>query len=169
MEKAFALHFATPRPRLLSASPTTGSHDAMEPGSKLELRFNQPIAEAVVAKDVHLVPAEKHEAPVAFDLRRPDPKDDRVFDLVPRAPLALDTGYTLQVDGSLQGKEGDLVAAMPASMGFRTYGPLRVKGIECYRDGPHERCSNGSGATIELTNRVKVADLKKALRVGAGP
>ncbi len=40
-----------------------------------------------------------------------------------------------------------------------------VKEVACYRDGPHGKCATGSGATLQLSNRVKVADLKKALRI----
>jgi uncharacterized protein YfaS (alpha-2-macroglobulin family) len=165
MEKPYVLRFSTARPELVSAGPTEGSVTALEPKTKLQLRFNQPVDAGVVAREVHLEREGKADAAVAFDVTLPDPKNEQLFELSPRAPLALDTGFMLRAGEGLRGKEGALVAGKPRSFGFRTYGPLVVQGVECYRDGPHGQCATGSGATIELSNPVKLSDLKKALRI----
>jgi alpha-2-macroglobulin len=179
MDRPFVLRFSTARPRLESASPNEGPSDALTPQSKLVLRFNQPVDEAEVARAVHLFAdhgkarpakaplrqAEAGAAPLPFEVGRPDPKNAQLVELTPKAPLALDTGYRIDMDPSLHGHEGPLPAGSPRSFSFHTFGPLTVTGVECNQDGPRGQCVAESGLSVQLSNQVKVGDIKRALRI----
>ncbi len=166
MDKPFVLRFATARPHVESASASPGANDALEPRAKLELRFNQPVEEAEVARVVTFTAeGAKGSAAIPFDARYPDPKNPQLVELVPKAPLPLDTAFKLVADASLRGKEGPLPAGEPQSFAFHTYGPLVVKSIDCNHDGPRGQCVGTGGFWISLSSSVKLADLKKALRI----
>jgi hypothetical protein len=170
MEKPYVLRFSTARPKLEYAAPEHEGRDGLEPGSKLTLRFNQPIDDAEILRTTQILvesPQAKREAPAAvpFTVRRPDPKNEQLAELVPKTPLPLDSTVRLAVDPSLRGREGPLPADAPASFDFRTYGPLVVQRLDCSNDGPHAHCTVDSGFSLELSTPVKFGDLKKALRV----
>jgi len=166
LDKPFVRTFSTARPHLLDATPTAGSSDAMEPGTQFDLHFNQPVGEAEATQALHLVMTGKDgPVPVNFTVSRPDPEDEQLLRVAPRAALPLDSAFSLDAEPSLRGKEGPLPAGSRAAFAFRTYGPLLVKSLDCNRDGPRGQCSPTGGFSIELSGQVKVADLKKALRV----
>ncbi|APR79680.1 Large extracellular alpha-helical protein [Minicystis rosea] len=170
MEKPYVLRFSTARPKLESVSADPGGRDSLEPSSKLVLRFNQPVDEAEIARSVKLTvePARgRQEAPlpVAFTVRRPDPKNEQLAQIVPSTPLPLDSAVHLVADAGLRGREGPLLANEPARFDFRTYGPLVVERLECSNDGPRGLCTVDGGFSLELSGAVKFGDLKKALRI----
>ena len=173
LAKPYVLHFTTARPHLESVTADPGSREDLQPTSNLALRFNQPVDEAEVARAVGLE-ARHHDkkdaapaASVPFTVKRIDPRNDQLFDLVPRAPLPLDSDLrvVLGADAKLRGREGPLVSTEAQTFDFRTYGPLVVDSVDCDRDGPRGHCTTGGGLTVEFSNPVKVADLKKALRL----
>lgn len=161
LEKPYVLRFTTERPAVAHVTPPSGSN-FLEPADKFTVHFNQPIDDAELKRAVSLAAADK---PVAFDLRRPEPESDQIAALVPRAPLPLDAEIVLKVDGSLRGSEGPLPASEPEIFRFHTYGPLTVARTSCDTDTPNRRCSVSGGLNIELSNRVKLADIKKALQI----
>lgn len=168
MDKPYVLRFSTARPKLEYASASPSGRDGIEPGSKLALRFNQPVDEAEVTRAVKLTMTPKRAeagVAVAFDVKRPDPKNEQLVEIVPRAPLPLDTPLLLEADPGLRGREGPLPAGSPARFEFRTYGPLVVERLDCNNDGPNKQCTTDGGFTLELSGAVKLKDLKKALRV----
>ena len=63
-----------PAPR--SATGTPGANDALEPGAKLELRFNQPVDEAEVARAVDLHGRTRQGRADADPVRRPLPRPE---------------------------------------------------------------------------------------------
>ncbi len=165
LAKPFVRTFSTARPRLLGAEPTAGPSDGVEPGSRFDLRFNQPVGETEAGQALHLLVSGKTgTVPVEFTVSRPDPRND-LLRLAPKAPLPLDSGVSIEVDPSLRGKEGPLTAGTRGAFAFRTYGPLVVKSLDCNRDGPRGQCAATGGFSIELSSAVKLADLKKALHI----
>src|SRR5262245_59287086 len=141
MDKPYVLRFSTVLPAIESANAGEDA-DAIEPTATFKLRFNQPIDEAEVTRTVTLsagapveeVTAAKSAKPIKpaaqagppkipFDVKRPDPKNDQLVELVPKAKLPVDTAVRLDVDPSLRGREGPLPADQAASYKFHTYGP----------------------------------------------
>lgn len=171
MEKPYVLRFSTARPRVESAAGRPGGPvEDLEPGSALVLRFNQPVDEAEIARAARLsVSNHKGGASVAtalpFTVRRPDPKNEQLFDLVPKTPLPLESELHLDIDASLRGREGPLPSNEARTFDFRTYGPLVVERVDCDKNGPRSQCNTEGGLTVELSNPIKVGDLKKALRL----
>lgn len=170
MEKPYVLRFSTVRPKVEYADAEPGGRDGLEPSSKLVLRFNQPVDEAEIARAAKLtaMPSRgKNEGPinVPFTVKRPDPKNEQVAQIVPSTPLPLDSAVHLEIDPSLRGREGPLTANEPGRFDFRTYGPLVVEKLDCSHDGPKGECTTDGGFSLELSGPVKFGDLKKALRI----
>jgi hypothetical protein len=163
MDKPFVLRFSTVRPALLAASPP-GDGEALEPSATFTLRFNQPVDDAEITRGLALTVGEPGQK-VPFDLKRPDPKNEQLVELVPRARLPLDTPLQITVEAGFKGREGPLAAAEPQSFKFHTYGKLAFERVLCNDDMPNHRCSVDGGFSIELTNPVKLSDLKKAIRI----
>ena len=94
---------------------------------RFELRFNQPVDDrgGRAARVTSPRAIEKHK--VAFEVRRPDPKNEMLVELVPRAPLPRDSAIEIAVAEGLRGREGPLPAGEEQRFAFRTYGPLRVE------------------------------------------
>jgi alpha-2-macroglobulin len=168
MDKPYAFHFSTDRPRVISAL-AGGDPDAMEPGVTFKLRFNQPVDEAEIARAVTLfagIDSAKGGMPrIPFDLKRPDPKNEQLVELVPRTKLPLAAPVQIVADASLHGREGPLTADKEDTFHFRTYGPLAFEKVACNDDTPHRRCAAEDGFSIELTTPVKLGAFKKALKI----
>jgi alpha-2-macroglobulin len=171
MDKPYVLRFSTARPKVVSANGAPSGRDGLTPGSKIVLRFNQPIDDAEIARAFALTALSsrsRSEAPgaVAFSVKRPDPKNEQLAELVPNAKLPLDAKIHLEVDASLRGREGPLPAGAAQRFDFHTYGPLVVERVDCGRDGPNRQCNpEDAGFSVELSGPVKVKDLKKAIRI----
>ncbi len=163
MDKPFVLRFSTVRPQITSAS-SKGDSESLEPTSTFTLRFNQPVDDTEITRAVALTAGEPGQK-ISFDLKRPDPKNEQLVELVPRARLPLDAPVQLSLDPTLKGREGPLPAAEPQTFKFRTYGKLAFERVLCNNDTPNKHCSAEGGFSIELTNPVKLADLKKAIHI----
>ncbi|MDI3282020.1 MG2 domain-containing protein [Polyangium sp. 15x6] len=161
LEKPFELRFTTARPEVTSVEPEVGRDD-LRPDTKFTLRFNQPIDDRELEKALK-VTAGKRQDKWAFSVKRPDPQNEQLVEVIPRAPLPLDSEVVLEVKG-LAGKEGNLRSEKEERFEFRTYGPLAVKELPCDHDTPHGRCAPDGGIGIYLTTAVKLAELKKAVR-----
>lgn len=159
----YRLTFSTALPDVVRVEPSNRSED-LKPDTTFTIRLNQPVDDAAIRKSIALSFGEKAEN-VAFEIRRPDAANEQRVDLVPKAPLPLDSDIYLRVASDLQGREGKLTSLKERSFQFRTYGPLVVRGTRCDNDTPHGACSVEGGVALELSNRVRVGDLKKALRV----
>lgn len=163
LAEPYRLTFSTARPAVARTEPYDRSDD-IKPSTTFELRWNQPVSDQEIARAVAITAGEK-AARVAFNVRRPDPKNPRIAALDPKAPLPLDAEVRLTVDASLRGLEGPLAAGREQAFQFHTYGPLRVQESTCDTDTPHGRCAPDGGFSIELSNPVRLRDLKSALRV----
>ncbi len=164
MPKPYVLRFSTVRPKLLSVSTGNYGSDAIEPEATFKLRFNQPVDDAEIARTITLTAGEQ-AARVAFDVKRPDPKNEQLVEIVPRTRLPLAVPVQITADATLRGREGPLPAGEPHVESFSTYGPLQFKRITCSEDTPHKRCAADDGFSIELSNPVKFKDLKRALTI----
>lgn len=158
--KPFEMRFSTVKPEVTSIEPYDGS-EGLRPDARFTLRFNQPIDERELERAVSIAAGDKK--PRAFTVKKPDPQNDQLFEIAPRAPLPLDSPVTVAVKG-LVGKEGPLRAEKDQEYSFTTYGPLAVKELPCDHDTPHGRCAPDGGLGIYLSTRVKLADLKRAVR-----
>ncbi len=161
LEKPFRFKFSTARPALVRAD-TEGAHAQLEPGAKFALRFNQPVSEGEVKRVVSFKVGERA---FPFDLKRTDPKNLALLELVPKQRLPLDSPIVLEASADLHGSEGQLPAGKEQSFAFSTYGPLKVSETMCSTETPNGRCAPDQGVTIHFTNAVKFADIKKALRI----
>lgn len=152
--------FSTPPPSIVKVSPYT--HDTLEPSSAFTVQFNQPVSDMEIRRAISLIAGRRN---ISFDIRRPEPKNQRLALLVPQSKLPTDSVIVLQKAGDLRGSEGPLVSNEEQRFEFRTYGPLRLTGVACDTDTPHGRCSPNGGLALELTNPVRFADLKRAIRI----
>ncbi|WP_437805258.1 Ig-like domain-containing protein [Sorangium sp. So ce1078] len=159
----YVLTFRTELPRVARVEPWSGKDD-LRPDARFELRFNQPVDTAEVARSVS-VTAGGRAAKVAFDVRRPDPKNEMLAEIAPRAPLPRDSDVELVVAGSLRGREGPLPAGEEQRFSYRTYGPLRVLRTDCDRDTPQGACATEGGFSLAFSNPVRLADAKRAISV----
>ncbi len=162
LEKPYAFSFSTARPAVARVDPGPG--DGLLPTATFTLRFNQPVRTADVEAAIRLEVGDPPK-PQPFELRRPDPKNEQLVVVAPRAPLPVDAPVLIAIAPSLRGAEGPLLAGKAQEYRFRTYGPLAVTKLACDQDSPHGRCAASGGFSLELTNRVKLADLKRALRI----
>lgn len=162
LEKAFSMSFTTARPAVARIEPY--ETDSLLPTVTFKLRFNQPVRTAEVEAALTLEVGEPPK-PQPFELRRPDPKNEQLVEVAPRAPLPVDSPIALVLAPTLRGAEGPLLANKRQEYRFRTYGPLAVVKVSCDEDTPHGHCASSGGMTLELSNRVKLFDLKRALRI----
>jgi len=159
LDKPFELRFSTAPPKITSVEPYDGASD-LRPDAKFTLRFNQPVGIPEIERAVTLTAGSEKRT---FSVRRPDPENEQLAEIVPRAPLPLDTAIELTAKG-IGGTEGPMRSKEEATYSFTTYGPLSVKELPCDHDTPHGRCAPDGGIGIYLSNRVKLAELKKAVR-----
>jgi uncharacterized protein YfaS (alpha-2-macroglobulin family) len=165
LDKEFRFEVTTPRPALVSSTPSNGQ-TGLERNQTFELRFNQTIEKAELEKKVtlSLVQAKQRRA-VPFSLSMPDEKNQKLFVLTPRALLPTESTIELSLAKSLRGTEGPLETDEERTLHFETYGKLRVSEVRCNTDTPHGRCAPKNSISIELSNPVKFGDLKKALTI----
>ena len=159
----YRLTFRTERPKVARVEPGSGQDD-LAPDARFELRFNQPVTDAEIVRSVAIDTGVRRER-VAFDVRRPDPKNEALAELALRAPLPLDSEIQLTVAEGLRGREGPLPAGAEQRFEYRTYGPLRVDRVECDNDTPRGRCAADGGVTILFTNPVRLGDAKRAISI----
>lgn len=157
----YTLKFKTARPRVVRTQPYA-NFARVDASDDFVLKFNQPVSDAAVKSAVTLAVAGK---PVGYAVRRDKQDGNASVTLIPSAPLPLDSAVEIRVAASLQGTEGPLPSAQEQSYSFRTYGPLLVDGLQCDNSAPKQKCSVDGGLSLQLTNAVKVGDLKKALSI----
>lgn len=162
--QAFRWEFATPRPSVVSTEPNRGKQ-GLPLNTSLKLRFNQPVsAEALKAESgLFALQADKVQ-PLDFDVVRPNPKYDKLLEVRPSAPLPPASRIEFRISDKLRGSRGPLLSGTPESIGFETYGPFRAK-IVCQRESREEPCAAWTPPRLLFTNRVKLSELQKGVRV----
>ncbi len=164
MDKGYVVRFSTARPKLEYVDADPGNRNDLTPASRFTLRFNQPVSDQEIARAVTLSAGDK-AAPVAFEIKRKDPQNQALAEIVPKTPLPLDSQVHVTAADDLHGTEGPLPSGALTSFDFRTYGPLEVLGVDCSRDTPNGKCSTDGGVSIALTNPVPMKDLKAAFKI----
>jgi hypothetical protein len=157
----FSFEFETERPRVLRTAPWRGNKE-LEPDATFDVTFNQPMDLGEVRRATAFEVGDK---PAPFEVAPKEQGDERTFTITPKNKLPLDTAVSITLREDLKGKEGNLTAAQPDAIDFRTVGPLVVTGIECSRDAPGKKCSAASGVHVLLSNDVPAKDLKRAITV----
>ena len=169
LAKAYAFSFSTPRPELVRALPGEG-YEGLPVKPKIELRFNQPIDPKEVERAAKFsLKGQAGAKGKGLALRATRPKADApaLLEVTPVANLPLDTAVALTFDKSLHGLEGTRPLGEDRTIAMRTYGPLRVRGLDCYRETPNKKCAARSSVRLDLTNRVAYNEWKAHVRIDA--
>src|SRR6188768_2499374 len=161
----FVLEFSTPRLKLVDSEPGAGSR-GLEPNTKFTLHFNQAVdpEKFRALTKLSATYAGKTEA-FGFSVLRPDPNQPKRLELKPARPLPIHAEIKLTVAETLTGLEGPLPLAAAFEIPVETYGPLTALSVNCDRETPHGRCAPGGSWSLELSNAVPLADLKRALSI----
>ncbi len=171
LEKPFKMQFATARPEVLRVDPS-GDVDSrhLAPDTTFVVWLNQPADAAELKRAVTIVASVEAEkgsevAPIPFEAKQKDPDNEQVFVLTPSKKLPLGREIHVNVAEDLRGKEGPLPAGKAGSFEMATYGAFAVSNVRCDGDMPHGKCDPHAGISIEVSNEVKLGDLKKALTI----
>ena len=165
LAKSFVLTFETPRPELVRSLPYDGRQD-LEPGATFELFFNQAM-DAKVLSSVLALRAISRGQPraVTFRVAAAEPGASKRFVLTPAERLPIHSQLELELGAAATSLEGPLPAGKSKKLQFATYGPLRVSSVDCSRDSSDRACRPKSSAWLELTNPVKMRDVKRSVRI----
>jgi hypothetical protein len=174
LKEAYGWSFDTPRPRLDSATPSSGWR-WLKPGEDIVLVFNQAVLEP--EKSISLrVGGEGTAWPISVTTQpapaAPEEVERPGKNLVPSRrtqvtvkvgkPLPLATDVELVIGSNLRAKEGPLTIETEARLGYRTYGPARIEGVRtCF--GGYD-CPYGP-LIVESTNPLEVGSVKAHLRI----
>lgn len=171
--KPYRFELSTPLPGLVRSTPAAGLRGLVPP-EKIELRFNQPIDPAALARVGTLSAApggswSKHPVKkfrkLAFHVEQPDPKEPKRLVVRPVQKLPVHSTIRFRIAAGLTSEEGPLASKRPQDTSFETYGPLTMSRVSCPDDTPHGGCEPGSSLSISLSNPVKVRDLERAVSV----
>jgi len=141
---------------------------------KIELRFNQPIDPKELERTAKFVLGGPDGAAkvkpgkakvIAARVSRPKADTPALLEVTPEVPLPLDAAVALTFDKTLRGVEGARPLGEERALAMRTYGPLRVRGLDCYRETPNKKCAARSSVRLELTNRVSYKEWKNHVRI----
>ncbi len=160
----YTFEFSTPPPKLVRIEPGEGE-EHLRPKATFDLRFNQPVDPKEVERAAAVRVGEGDSASWPFRAAWPKTGVPTLVRITPSKPLPLDSRVDVVVDKSLHGMEGPLPLGEERAVTMATYGPLRVSGIECWRDTPHHKCEPSSYARVELTNAVACKELRAHLAI----
>lgn len=186
----FAFEFATPRPRLVTSVP---DNRPLRPNETLFLRFDQPVNADVLKASLELrveVPGEARwrTVPVSICSAAPDwdphsvqhsleanykelhgkPDASRKWlEVTPSTALPSDARSELRIAKGLVSTEGPLPTDAPISVGFRSFGPLRLVNLTCARQNLG-RCQAHRDFEAVLSNPVHSAEFRQHLKI-TGP
>src|SRR5690606_7811092 len=129
--------------------------------ARIELRLNQGVERAALEQHLAVTAAGK---PAKIRLEQPDPANPRRWAIHPASAWPRNAPVRVTVAAGLRGAEGPLPMAAPFEQTVHTYGPLAIERVACDEDTPDRRCNVTGGVQIELSNEVKIAHLKRAVR-----
>lgn len=159
LDKPFSFSFETPRPVVVSSSPSDQSTEVgLEP--TLQLWFNQHVTASRLAPLVSLVgPDGKRVAVRAVAGTRDDQPMMATF--APAEKLAPNTTYRLEVKAGVVSDEGPLPGTRAYSATFSTYPPLEVRALRCdcnhWGTDSSETCQVGQPICVTFNHPIKVA------------
>jgi alpha-2-macroglobulin len=168
--------FRTPGPRILYIQPN--NTDRAVPDQEISIATNQALDAASLRERTRFVTSRlmARDEPVAFEIvpakDNPAARSDlgmerRQYRYVvkQRAPLSLETKYSVFVEAGVRAGEGNLTTPASASASFKTYGPFRFLRIE-----PVPRDSYGNlepSYQLVFTNGVAQEEMDKNAKVAA--
>lgn len=169
----YSFGFSTARPHVVDA-PFSGRKD-LKPDSALRLELDQDIDPAEIAKQAKLLVRTKPDAPpktIAVTARRPakgvpPPRANHVVDIVPSEKLPLDATIELVLPKGFKASEGPLGTFEERKIAARTYGPLRLEDVHCYKESLG-RCKANQQISVVLSNSVARKELLSHLDVAGG-
>jgi uncharacterized protein YfaS (alpha-2-macroglobulin family) len=158
----YRFEFATARPAVERTVPAEGDTH-VRPDTAFRIEFNEPMDPAVVERAARLVARSRpDDTPRPVAVRGSHPTSgahpERVILLAPAQALPHDSAVELVLAKGLHG-DGPLGTTAERSLGFRTYGPIRLADVRCPRaTGP--RCQAHRDFTLVLTNAVDPDEFK---------
>lgn len=165
-----AVHFEleTPRPAVLSAVPPAGM-TGVEPHTPIVLGFNQKLELAELQRRTTLT-AERagSQRELSFELALAEDEagtgEPMRVRVQPTGGYPTGSRIRLEIDAGLVGVEGPLASSAPFSLEFDTYGPLALLELACGIERA-SGCDPEAGLRLELSNPVRIGDLRRALQV----
>lgn len=161
LEQAYTFRFSTPRPLITSVEPYEGSDD-LRPDAKFKIRVNQPVDIRELEHALTLAVGDR-QSKLGVNITKPEADNDQLFEVAARTPMPLNSPVVLTVK-DLHGREGNLPSEKAQEYNFSTYGPLALKDVSCDYSTPHGKCAPDEQLSVSFTNRVKLSDLKKAIK-----
>lgn len=173
LDTAFSWRFETPRVSPLDGEPVDSwrAHRWVKPDQTFSVTFDHAPTRASLAKAITLrspsgavgISVGSITPLVAAEDRSTARSDARVqVEFTPVKPLLADTDYNLVFGPGLRSSEGSLATVKEERWAFRTYGPLRLKDVNCPRW--HTPCALGP-IEFAFSNPVTAAALAKAVRI----
>jgi alpha-2-macroglobulin len=163
--EAHRFSFRTPRPKLTASGPTNGE-TGLVPNTKFSLYFSQAMDPLEVERRGKLrVVSDKGSRPVAFKARREDPQKPKIVLIEPTAPLPLASRIELELAAGLSSEEGKLPSESAQTIKVETYYPLSVTNLECQSSTSQGTCRPRTAFVMNLNNRVRWSEIKRAVRV----
>ncbi|MEO6420604.1 MAG: Ig-like domain-containing protein, partial [Polyangiaceae bacterium] len=165
LHDAYAFTFSTPPPKVVRIQPDGQAAQHMTPAQTFELRFNQAVDPREVERAVSLLVGDAKGKKAAFRATYPKQDTPTLIKLTPLAPLPLASAVLLHLDKSLHGLEGPLPVGEVADVELRSYGPIEVRTLNCYRETPHKKCAAKDSLDVELSNRVSEKEWRAHARI----
>ncbi|MGK0357957.1 MAG: hypothetical protein ACI9U2_000240, partial [Bradymonadia bacterium] len=170
---AYTWQFETPRVRPVSGEPVSSwrAHAWVKPDETFSVVFDHAPTRASLAKVVKLRSPDGEVGVVVGDITPLISADDRSsarsdarvrVQLTPVRPLVSDADYALVFGAGLHSAEGALPTKKEHRWAFRTFGPLRLKTVECPRW--QRPCAHGP-IRFTFSNPVTAEALSEALRI----
>ncbi|MEW5724181.1 MAG: MG2 domain-containing protein, partial [Thermodesulfobacteriota bacterium] len=169
LDQDLTVDYSLPSIGLLQAAPQPGSANLpLEP--QIVLFFNQPLDLEKLRELAYFRTARGQKAPVTVKEDEEANRDRQpgagwavVFQ--PARKLTPDTDFDLVLPPGLVSLAGPLPSDQTISVPYRTYGPFRIVAVEGYSPQPGAPLDPESGVEIKFTNRVRVKDALKALKI----
>ncbi len=161
---------------------TATRHDVLPADARWVLLLGSPVSEAELRRGVHLdyappAPAtskagaksrDAKQEPMrslTFSVSNPKPRDGRVVEVIPTAPLLEGSTVRVTVDAGLRSEDGEKTQPIPKVETFLV-DSLAVR-VFCAHgdDGNRDGVCDGRPPTLSLSRRVRRSELARALRV----
>jgi alpha-2-macroglobulin len=166
LAQPFRFAFETPRPAIVSSSPGNGERD-LDITTALTLEWNQPVDPARLTASAVLSAAKAGEKPrpIPFVAERPNPQYAKKVVIRAKTPLPKNSEIGFQVPETFVGQGGPLPSGTVQTISFRTYEPLSVTSLACYRETPHRDCAHFAPVELVLSTPVRLSEARRALHV----
>lgn len=152
LSEAYSWSFQTPRPRLVSSSPTDGANFAA-PDQPVRLSFSLPV-EASAARDY---------LEASFPVASVSNDGDSTLVVTPLGRLEKGTSYTFTLKENLPSAGYELGLGEDRTVQFRVRPTLKLKGVDQPRRYDDAPFAPDRGLTLTFSTPVRFGDLREAL------